>query len=182
MTQIDTRFAGRVITVNVETVRLPNDRVADLEIVRHPGGATAVALDDHSRVCLLRQFRHAGEGWLWELPAGKLEPGEPPFATVRRELVEEAGVSAREWHDLGILRPSPGVLTEVIHLFLARGLQPATLAHEEHEVIEVHWIPLEEACERAVAGDIVDAKTVAGLLRTQAWLRSGRLPPVLAGP
>ena len=75
-------FQGRVIDVGLETVELPNGQRVDLEIVRHPGGAAAVALDDQERVCLLRQFRHAGDGWLWELPAGKIDPGETPFATV----------------------------------------------------------------------------------------------------
>ncbi len=94
-------FTGRVITVNVETVRLPNGHVADLEIIHHPGGAAAVAVDAQRRVCLIRQFRHAAGGWIWELPAGKLEPREPPLATVKRELVEEAGFSARRWTPLG---------------------------------------------------------------------------------
>jgi 8-oxo-dGTP pyrophosphatase MutT (NUDIX family) len=84
--KVRTVFAGRVIRVNVETVRLPNDHVAELEIIHHPGGAAAVALDRDRRVCLLRQFRHAAGGWIWELPAGKLEPNEPPLATVQREL------------------------------------------------------------------------------------------------
>jgi 8-oxo-dGTP pyrophosphatase MutT (NUDIX family) len=84
MIDIDSKFRGRIITVNVETVTLPNGRRAALEIVHHPGGAAIVALDAAGRVCILRQFRHAGGGYLWELPAGKLEPGEPPFATARR--------------------------------------------------------------------------------------------------
>ena len=87
-------FQGRVVDVAVETVELPNGRRVELEVIRHPGGAATVALDEQERVCLLRQFRHAGGGWLWELPAGKIDPGEEPLATARRELEEEAGVRA----------------------------------------------------------------------------------------
>ena len=179
MNDIELKFKGRVITVNVEHVMLPNQRRAQLEIVHHPGGAAIVAIDDRERICLLRQYRHAGGGYLWELPAGKLEPSEPPFETARRELIEEAGVEAREWRDLGNLLSSPGVFTEVIHLFLARDLVPAAQAHEEHEVIEVHWIPLAEAWDRAITGNIPDAKTALGILRARALLEAGLLPPVL---
>jgi ADP-ribose pyrophosphatase len=177
MLETDTKYRGRVITVNVERVRLPNGRVADLEIVHHPGGATIVALDAAQCICLLRQYRHAGGGWVWELPAGKLEPGEPPLLTAQRELIEEAGMQAREWYSLGSILSSPGVFTEIIHLYLARELTPCALAHEEHEVIEVHWVPFEEAWQRAVSGEIRDAKTAMGILRAHALLAQGLLPP-----
>jgi ADP-ribose pyrophosphatase len=118
-------FKGRVLNLNLEQVRLPNGRVAELEIAHHPGGAAVVAVDAGGRVCLLRQFRHAAGGWLTELPAGKLDGGEPPLECARRELAEEAGVSAGRWEKLGEFFSSPGVLTEVIHLFLAQDLQPA---------------------------------------------------------
>ena len=179
MIETSTKFRGRVITVNVESVTLPNGRRADLEIVRHPGGAAIVALDADERVCILRQYRHAGGGWLWELPAGKLEPDEPPLLTAQRELIEEAGVEGGQWHSQGSLLSSPGVFTEVIHLYLARELTPRVTAHEDHEVIEVHWIPLAEAWHRAVIGEIRDAKTAMGLLRAQALLAGKLLPPAL---
>jgi ADP-ribose pyrophosphatase len=170
MSQIENKFRGRVITVNVEQVTLPNGRRAALEIVHHPGGAAIAAIDAQRRICILRQFRHAGGGWLWELPAGKLEPGEPPLLTAQRELIEEAGVQAHDWHSLGSILSSPGVFTEVIHLFLAQGLEPRVQAHEDHEVIEVHWLPLAEAWQRAVGGEFNDAKTVIGILRAEALL------------
>ena len=165
-------FSGRVIKVNVETVRLPNGHVIDLEIIHHPGGAAVVALDAQQRVCLLRQFRHAAGGWIWELPAGKLEPDEPPLLTAQRELVEEAGREASEWQSLGAYVSSPGVFTETVHLFMARGLRPAKMAHEAAELIEIHWIAMTEACQRALSGELVDGKTVVGLLRAQALLAS----------
>jgi 8-oxo-dGTP pyrophosphatase MutT (NUDIX family) len=166
-----TVFRGRVITVNVETVTLPNGVTEDLEIIHHPGGAAVVAVDAQERVCLLHQFRHAANGYLWELPGGKLDPGEPPLRTAQRELVEEAGVSALEWHPLGIVVSSPGVFTEVVHLFLARQLEQRTAAPEASEVFESRWVPLEEALARALDGDITDGKTVIGLCRAANRLR-----------
>ena len=163
-------FAGRVIRLDIETVRLPNGHVIDLEIVHHPGGAAIVALDEQQKVCLIRQFRHAAGGWIWELPAGKLEPEESPLATARRELVEEAGREASDWQSLGAYVSSPGVFTETVHLFMARGLRPVKIAHEAAELIEIHWIPIAEACRRALNGELVDGKTVVGLLRAHALL------------
>jgi len=166
-------FTGRVLTLNLEQVRLPNGRVAELEIAHHPGGAAVVALDDDNRVCLLRQFRHAAGGWLTELPAGKLDGGEPPLECAQRELAEEAGVTARQWDRLGECFSSPGVLTEVIHLFLARGLAPADAHPEEHEVFEASWVPLEEAVDLAARGQLRDAKSLIGLLWARERLRAG---------
>jgi 8-oxo-dGTP pyrophosphatase MutT (NUDIX family) len=161
-------FAGRVIQVSVDTVDLPNGRRVPLELVRHPGGAAAVAIDDRNRICLLRQFRHAAGGFIHELPAGKLEPGESPESTVRRELVEEAGTAASDWESLGAYWSSPGVFTEVIHLYLATGLSAAAGNAEADEVIQVEWWPLETAVEKALSGELTDAKTIIGILRAAA--------------
>jgi ADP-ribose pyrophosphatase len=166
--QIDTKFRGRVITVNVERVQLPNGETADYEIIHHPGGAAVVAIDEQRRVCLLRQFRPAASGWVWELPAGRLEPGEPPAETARRELIEEAGCEASEWRALGPILSSPGVFDERIHLYLAHGLRAVPPRHERYEVLEIHWVDLQEAISRALRGEILDAKTVVGLLRAGA--------------
>jgi 8-oxo-dGTP pyrophosphatase MutT (NUDIX family) len=160
-------FSGRVICVTTDEVVLPNGHRALLEVVHHPGGAAAVALDDERRVCLLRQYRYVADGWLWELPAGKLEPGEPPLATAQRELTEEAGVSARHWRSLGTCLSSPGVFSERLHLFLATGIEPASAAHEHAEVIEVHWVPFAQACAWAIDGTITDCKSALGLLRAR---------------
>jgi ADP-ribose pyrophosphatase len=166
--QIETVFQGRVITVNVEQVRLPNGETASYEIVHHPGGAAIVALDATGRVCLLHQFRPAAGGWVWELPAGRLEPAEPPADTARRELVEEAGCEAARWDGLGSILSSPGVFAETIHLYLARNLRDVPSHHERHEVIQVHWIPLDVAVQQALSGEIRDGKTIVGLLRARA--------------
>lgn len=165
-------FTGRVIRVTTDEVVLPNGHRAELEVVHHPGGAAAVAVDAGRRVCLLRQYRYVAGGWLWELPAGKLEPREPPLATAQRELAEEAGVGARHWHDLGVCLSSPGVFSEVLHLYLATGIAPAATAHERAEVIEIHWLPFDTACEWALSGTITDSKTVIGLLRARLAITS----------
>jgi len=164
-------YDGRVIKVSVDQVELPNGVQVPLEIVRHPGGAAAVAIDEQQRVCLLRQYRHAAGGYIHELPAGKLEPDETPEATVRRELVEEAALSAAHWTALGAYFSSPGVFTEVIHLYLATGLTPAPAAPENDEVFEVEWWPLEQAVARARDGELTDAKTIIGILRAAARLK-----------
>jgi ADP-ribose pyrophosphatase len=164
-------FRGRVLTLNLEQVRLPNGRVAELEIAHHPGGAAVVALDAEDRTCLLRQFRHAAGGWLDELPAGKLDNREPPIDCARRELAEEAGMTAGRWDKLGEYFSSPGVFTEVIHLFLARDLVATPPQPEEHEVFEARWLPLDEAVTLAASGQLQDAKTLIGLLWARERLR-----------
>ena len=163
-------FQGRIIHLTQELVRLPNGHEAELEIVHHPGGAAVVALDADGQVCLLRQYRYATGGWLWELPAGKIDNREPPLDTARRELAEEAGREAAEWRELGFMHSSPGILTEVVYLYLARNLTPTATGHEHEEVIEVHWLPLTEVLTWCRDGRISDAKTLIGLFRAQAVL------------
>jgi 8-oxo-dGTP pyrophosphatase MutT (NUDIX family) len=168
---IQEKFSGRVLQVNVERVRLPNGNTADLEIAHHPGGAAIVAIDEHQQVCMLYQFRHAAGGWIWELPAGKIDNREPPFDTAQRELREEAGRVAGEWKSLGRYLSSPGVFTEVIHLYLASQLTAVELAPEEHEVFKVEWLPLTKVLSMANSGELTDGKTLVGLYRAAAFLR-----------
>ena len=157
-------FTGRVVTLDVAQVELPNGRIAELEIVGHPGGAAVVAVNAAGEVCLLRQYRHVAGGWVWEIPAGKLD-GQDPDATARNELREEAGCTALNWESLGRVLSSPGVFAEVVHLYLARELNFVDAAPEPDEVFEAHWVPLAEAARRALAGEIEDGKSVIALLR-----------------
>jgi 8-oxo-dGTP pyrophosphatase MutT (NUDIX family) len=158
-------FTGRVIEVNIERVELPNGTTASLEIIRHPGGAAVLALDAGNRVCLLRQFRHAAGGWVWELPAGKIDNREPPLQTAQRELEEEAGMTADSWQSLGDTLSSPGVFTEVVHLYLATQLTALPPRPEEHEVFEVHWLPFSAVLQMARSGELRDGKSLVAVFR-----------------
>lgn len=170
-------YQGKIIDLNIENIELPDGRRFELEIVHHPGGAATVALDEKRNICLLRQYRHAAGGWIWELPAGKIDDREPPLQTAQRELKEEAGLNAEHWHGLGSLVSSPGVFTEVIYLFLARKLIDVGTQTEEEECIEVHWMPFSTAVAWATDHQIVDAKTVIGIFRAQAFLQQDEITP-----
>lgn len=164
-------YKGRLIRLNKETVSLPGGNDVDLDIVHHPGGAVVVALDDQDRVCMLRQFRHAAGGVIWELPAGCIDSRDgEPLATARRELEEEAGLVADEWRELGSIFTTPGFCDEVLYLFLARGLRHTGTAHEDDELIEVHWLPFTEALDMAMDNAIRDGKTVAALFKARTLL------------
>ncbi|NNF67055.1 MAG: NUDIX hydrolase [Gammaproteobacteria bacterium] len=138
-----------------------------MEIISHPGGAAVVALNDSGQVCLLHQYRHVAGGYLWELPAGKIDDGEPPLTTARRELADEAGVLADDWQPLGDMLSSPGVFSEVVSLYLARQLKTTDSNTDSDEVLEVHWVALDEALQWAASGKIRDAKSVIGLFRAK---------------
>jgi 8-oxo-dGTP pyrophosphatase MutT (NUDIX family) len=163
-------FQGKIISLEVEQVELPNGVYTEMEIVRHPGGAAVVAIDARQHVCLLYQYRHVCNGWVWELPAGKIDGGEAPLMTAQRELKEEAGRTAQNWHSLGHMISSPGVFTEIVHCYLATNLVVCDTGHEPEELIEIHWLPFEEAVEWAIDNRINDAKSVIGLLRARALL------------
>ena len=158
-------YRGRSIDLTLDTVTLPNGQVAELEIVHHTGGAAAVAVDDKKQVCLIRQYRYAAaQEYLWEIPGGKLDGGEPPMPAARRELLEEAGVRAASVVELGMVWTSPGVFKERLFLFLATDLTLTDAQHENEEVIEVHWVPLDQALTWAYDGTISDAKSVIGVI------------------
>jgi ADP-ribose pyrophosphatase len=158
---------GRVIEVFSEKLRYPNGREYDFDLVRHPGAAAVVPVDDAGRVCLVRQYRHGIEDLLWEIPAGKLDHGEAPAICAVRELAEETGVVAKRWTSLGLYLPAPATFTEVIHLYLARDLDVGSPNPDADEELELQWMPLTDAIERVLNGEWNDGKTAMGLLRAQ---------------
>lgn len=162
---------GQVIQLGLETIALPNQQVIELEIVRHPGGAGALALNDSNQVCLIYQYRHAVQGWLWEIPAGKIEQSDKlPWHTAQRELREEAGVQATYWDSLGTLWSSPGFCNEKLYLYLVQKLEISTHQPDPNECLEVHWIDFPQALQWVKDDTICDAKTVAALLRAKEFL------------
>ncbi len=164
-------FKGRVVDLSVETVRLPNGNVCDLEVIRHPGAAAVVPLDDDGHVLLVRQYRHAAGGYILEVPAGKLDPGERPETCALREVEEETGHRPGGLAPLGWIYTTPGFTDEKIWLFLATGLTRTRQDLQRDEVLTVERLPLADAVSRAERGDIVDAKSVCALLRASHHLR-----------
>lgn len=157
-----------------ETVRTPQGNVKTREIVRHPGACVIVPLLADGRVCLIRNWRIAVNQTLIELPAGTLEPPEPPEQTAARELIEETGYRPAKLEFLHAFYLSPGILDEKMHLYLATGLTPGPAAREEGEEIENWLVPLEEAVELVFSGKIQDAKSIVGLLWVWQRRQAGR--------
>ena len=160
-------YKGRIIDLNLETVELPDGNSCELEIIHHPGGVAVLAINDKQEICLVRQFRHAAGGWIWELPAGKIEQQEDIKTTAQCELAEEAGFEANSWVYLGKCLSSPGVFTEIIHLYRAQDLTEVGQQLEEHEVLEVHWFKPQTIHDMIRKGEIIDSKTVVALYYLQ---------------
>jgi 8-oxo-dGTP pyrophosphatase MutT (NUDIX family) len=154
---------GPVGSYGVEEVELPSGRRATFDVLLHPGAAAAVLFTSADTVVLLRQWRHPVGEWLWEIPAGKLDPGEKPAECIAREIEEETGHRAATIGPLGVMVPTPAYTDERIWLFEARDVSAGTLAHGENEEIEVHELAFDEALAMIERGEIIDAKTIAGL-------------------
>jgi ADP-ribose pyrophosphatase len=156
-------YKGKIVTLNVDTITLPNGVTVDLEVVRHPGASAVVPLKEDGTVVLIRQFRHAAGGFIYEIPAGKLSPGEEPLACAARELEEEIGYRAGSFNLLSSIFTAPGFTDEVIHIYKATGLTKGRQQLDRDEVLEVVEMPLHEAIEMIRTGAIHDAKTIVGL-------------------
>lgn len=156
-------YAGKVITLNIDTVQLPNGLTVDLETIRHPGAAAVVPVKDDGAVVLIRQFRHAAGGFIYEIPAGKLAPGEDPLHCASRELEEEVGYRAASFELLSSIFTAPGFADEVIHVYQATGLTKGQQQLDRDEVLDVIEMPLREAIAKIEDGTIRDAKTIIGL-------------------
>lgn len=156
-------YRGRVVRLVVESITLPNGHALDLEIVRHPGASAIVALTADDEVLLVRQFRHAVGGYIYEVPAGKLD-GQAPEVCAARELTEEAGVVAGSLEKIGAIVTTPGFSDEVIHLYLGEGLRDAQQALEPDEVLTVERVPFDTALRMCARGEIRDAKSMCALM------------------
>lgn len=170
-------YSGRVISLDVDLVRFPDGSEGELEMIRHPGASAVVPFlndpaGENPHVLLLRQYRYAAERYLYELPAGRLDPGEMPPACARRELREETGCEAERVEHLLTFYTTPGFTDEKIHLFMAVGLTRGASAHEADEFIETESMPLSRALALVQQGEIQDGKTALGLLYA-AGFRAG---------
>jgi ADP-ribose pyrophosphatase len=145
-----------------------------MDFIQHPGAAAMVPMINNQEVILIKQYRHAIREFIWEIPAGTLEPDEPPLSCAARELIEEIGYSAGDWHKLTTITPLPGCSDERIHIFLALDLKPAMQHLDEDEMINVHKMNISDALQMILAGEISDGKTMSGLFLASQWMKSKR--------
>jgi ADP-ribose pyrophosphatase len=166
---------GKIIKLDRDTVRYPDDSQADLEIVRHPGASAVVPFltdpeGEDPQILLLRQYRYAADGYIYEIPAGRLDPGESPATCAARELKEETGCTAKSIVPLFTMLTTPGFTDELIHLFLATGISHGESAREEDEFADVVVMRLSEALELIQKGEIPDGKTALAILYSAGFM------------
>ena len=171
-------YTGRIVSLDVDRVRFPDGSEGELEMIRHSGASAVVPFlgdpqGDDPQILLIRQYRYAAEGFVYEIPAGRLDDGEDPAVCARRELQEETGCTAERLERLTTIYTTPGFTDERIHLFLASGLTHGESATETDEFLELVPTPLSRALEMIERGEIVDGKTVVGILFA-AGFRAGR--------
>jgi ADP-ribose pyrophosphatase len=168
---------GKIISLDSDTVRFPDGSIGEMDMIRHPGASAIVpfvseATGTDPQLLLIRQYRYAADQYLYEIPAGRLDPGEEPADCARRELREETGCTAREIDFLFTMYTTPGFTDERIHLFMATGLERGETAHEADEFMTIETVTLSRALQLIQTGEIKDAKTALGILFA-AGFRSG---------
>lgn len=162
-------YSGRMINVDIDQVRFPNGSVGELEMVRHPGASAVVPFlsdpdSDDPQILLIKQYRHAADGFIYEVPAGKLDNGEDPKACAERELREETGCTAERIEHLYTFFTTPGFTDEQIHAFMATGLKQGNTSHEKDEFLSLETVTLSRALELIEAGELKDAKSALAIL------------------
>ena len=170
-------YTGRIVSLDVDDVTYPDGSTGQLEVFRHPGASAVVPFlsdpaGDDPQVLLIKQYRHAAGGWLYEIPAGRLDAGEDPADCAHRELEEETGCTAARVERLTTIFTTPGFCDERIHIFLAEGLTMGEHRREHDEFLEVERLPLSRALAMIEGGQIQDAKSIVGLLYA-AGFRAG---------
>jgi ADP-ribose pyrophosphatase len=177
---------SRMVTVRTDKVRMPDNQLAERDVVAHPGAVAVLALDDADRVLMIRQYRHPVGRLLWEIPAGLRDvDGEAPWSTARRELVEEAGFRARDWRVLADYYSSPGYSTERLRVYLARDLERVPESERdfvpegEEAFLLPGWLPLDEAVGKVFSGGLHNGVAALGILAAYAARSKGydRLRP-----
>lgn len=163
-------YDGAIIKVQRDTIELPNGEKSFRELVVHNGAVCVVPITEDNMVYMVRQFRYPFKKVLLEVPAGKTDDGETPMQAAHRELEEEIGVKASELIDMGEIYPSVAFLTEVIHMYIARGFTPSKQQLDEDEFLEIVKMPFSEVVDLIIKGEITDGKTIASILKAQKIL------------
>lgn len=162
---------GRVFDITVENVTFPNGVNIDMDIIRHPGASAIVPITSNEEVVMIKQYRHAVGGYIWEIPAGTFDGKEDPLVCAQRELIEEVGYKAKTWDAIGVVAPGPGYTDEIIHLFMARDLVPTKQKLDPDEFIELHTVPIKQVISMILEDEIKDGKTITALFRAIHKLR-----------
>lgn len=177
----ETLYVGSIFALRVDEVRMPGGDTARRDVIEHHGAVAVVAMDDDRNIALVHQYRHAVGRRLWELPAGLLDSaGEPPHQTAARELVEEAGLTAREWRVLVDMVSNPGFCDESVRVYLATGLREVGRpeSHDEEADLELRWFALADAVRMIFDGEVTNSLAVGGILAAHTMTDAGALRPV----
>ena len=163
-------YEGKILNIELDQVTLPNGHQTELEMIHHPGAAAVVPLLEDGRVVLIYQYRYAAGGYIYEIPAGKLDPGEDPVDCAKRELKEETGYTAGRYRKLVSFLTTPGFCDEIIHVYLAESLIPGDQKLEAGEVLEIKKFPFKKSLEMIEQGLIKDGKSIIGLHSSYLYL------------
>lgn len=173
-TASETVYSGKIFRVTRDSALLENGAEVQRDVVHHSGGVTVIPINENGEVLMVRQYRYPHHKVMLEIPAGKLEPEESHYDCGKRELLEETGCTCREYKYIGEVVPTPAYVSEVIHMYMASGLEYSEQSLDDDEFLEVEKVPLEKAVEMVMNGEITDSKTQIGVLKAWYILRQHR--------